>query len=285
MTQNTKRIILFSFIGALASLVLLSASLSNLQFHDGTPLPGGGNSAANTSPFTALTSAYAGSPSLLQEILAFLFLIIALYLPLKFLTLIDLKRVFQWLFAMFLLLALIILLPHVTPGPPSPLPAAGAPATLPPSFKYTVSPLGSPPQELVWIVLSLIVFGGGLLAIRMLKLWPQPEPIKTQISNEAESAVKAIKLGNDLREVIIHCYLQMANAIHEEQKIERGSSMTAREFEDRLGLKGFPLGPVHQLTDLFEKARYASQSMVEDDEKTAVKSLNEIIRFCRGGRD
>ena len=42
MTQHKKQISLLLLAGALVSLILLAASLSNLQLHSGSPFPGGG---------------------------------------------------------------------------------------------------------------------------------------------------------------------------------------------------------------------------------------------------
>jgi len=86
-----------------------------------------------------------------------------------------------------------------------------------------------------------------------------------------------------VRSVIIQCYLQMSRALQEEQEITREESMTAREFEKLLDRKSFPPEPVHQLTRLFELARYASGELGAGDESQAVSCLEQIVAFCRQG--
>lgn len=285
MTQNKKLIGLLFLLGALAALVLLSTSLSNLQLRAGGPIPGGGSSESNAPSFTQLTSSAVDASFLLQGILALFFLIVVIYVSSRLVMLVDIKKIFQWLFILAGLLILIILFSRITPSQPSSIPSDISGITTPPSFDYPISPLGEPPQGLIWAVAIGFAFGMGLLIIRMFKLWPHPKQIKDQLSKEAETAVHAIKIGEDLRSVIIRCYLQMAQTLQEEQGIERSHNMTVREFEDWLGQKEFPPKPVRQLTDLFEKARYDSQPMSKVDETAAVESLNEFVRFCRNGKD
>jgi hypothetical protein len=130
-----------------------------------------------------------------------------------------------------------------------------------------------------------MVFGVGFLALKLWKQGQSPIRFEDQLSQEAESAVQAIKVGEGLRSAILRCYLQMARALQEEQNIERGENMTVHEFEEWLAQKGFPTVPVHQLTYLFEKVRYGQEEIDKEDETTAVESLNEIIKFCRTQRE
>ena len=285
MPQNQKLIGLFFLLGALAALILLSISLSNLQLQTGGPVPGSGSFESNIPSFTQLTSSAVDVSFLLQGLLALLFLILVIYVSARLIVLVDTKKIFQWLLIMTGLLILIILFARITPEKPSLLSGDTSGIATPPSFNYPISPLGKPPQGLVWLVVIGFIFGMGLLTFRVFKFWPHPIQIKEQLSEEAETAVHAIKIGEDLRSVIIRCYLQMVQTLQEEQGIERSHSMTVREFEDWLGQTGFPSKPVRQLTDLFEVARYDSQPMGRDDETAAVDSLNELIRFCRNGKD
>jgi hypothetical protein len=134
-------------------------------------------------------------------------------------------------------------------------------------------------------VLIIFVFGAALLVIRIIKQRHSVSKIESQLSQEAESAITAIRVGENLRNVIARCYLQMNQAVQKERKIERSSNMTVREFEDWLELKGFPAIPIHTLSHLFEKTRYSQESMNKEDEVTALESLNEIIQFCQSRRD
>lgn len=138
---------------------------------------------------------------------------------------------------------------------------------------------------MIWLVIIGFVLGAGFVVIQLLKRKLFPVQVEDQLSREAESAVKAIEAGGDLRNVILRCYLQMTRALQVEQGIERSDNMTVQEFEQSLVSRGFPAMAVHQLTRLFEKVRYGKQPTMEEDEKTAVESLNEIIRFGRSERN
>jgi hypothetical protein len=129
------------------------------------------------------------------------------------------------------------------------------------------------------------MLGAGLPVVKLFKQQLHPPRTDEHLLNEAENAVNALKAGEDLRNVIMRCYLQMARALQEEQGISRSNNMTVREFEDWLQSKGVPYAPVHQLTGLFEKVRYGKQPTSENDERIGVESLNEIIKYCRKEKD
>lgn len=285
MPQNTKRITLLFLVGTLVSLIMLSGSLSNLQLHAGAPFPGAGDFGSETRFFTTPSLGNANSLTLLNGIFALIFLFLIIYVTARFIALVNIKRLIRFLVVMAAMLALIILISHITPTPRTHPPGETSINPISPRFEYPVSPLGQPPGELILLVLIAFIVVVGLLVFKVLGIWFKQTGMTKQILHEAESAVNEIKSGENLRNVIIRCYLQMTHALHEERKIERHYSMTVREFEDWLEEKGYPIVPVHQLTRLFEKARYGTQLTMKEDEKTAVESLNEIIRFCRSERN
>jgi hypothetical protein len=186
---------------------------------------------------------------------------------------------------MIAILVLIILIAQIQITPSNPRPSETSINPISPRFEYPVSPLGQPPSELILLVLIAFIIVVGLLVLKVSGIWLKGPGTTKQILHEAESALNEIKSGENLRNVIFRCYLQMTHAIQEERKIERNYNMTVREFEDWLEEKGFPIVPIHQLTHLFEKARYGTQLTVQEDEKLAVESLGEIIRFCRSERN
>jgi len=71
--------------------------------------------------------------------------------------------------------------------------------------------------------------------------------------------------------------------LQEEYGLERGEAMTAREFERLLQGRGIPYEPVHQLTRLFEAARYGSRTPGPDEEQRAVECLSAIVQYSRKG--
>jgi Domain of unknown function (DUF4129) len=286
MPQNTKHITLLLFLGSLIALILLSASLSNLQPKAGDPFPGASGAGVGVqSIFNSPTSTKTYSLALVKGLFSLIFLILLIYVPIKFIGLITVKRMLQLLFGLFVSLGLVLLISFIRVDGSAYLPGDSLGITPPFSFDVHVTPLGSPPQGLVQFVMIVFVFGAGLLIFKILKLWPHPIRVTDQLLQQAESAVEAIKLGRNLNNVILHCYLQMTDLLKDEQGIERNSNMTVQEFEVWLESKGFPATPVRQLTSLFEKARYGALQTLETDEDTAVDSLNEIIRFCRSKRN
>lgn len=284
MEWHAKRIVLLFLVVSLAALTLMSASLSNLQLQAGTPFPGGSNAGPGSRMFADLTPLHRYSYTLLKGILALIFLLLMVYVPARLIALVTIKRILQLLIGLAILLGMVILISTLIAGRDVYTPGESPGIPAPPSIEYPAPPLGKPPQGLVQLVLIGFVFGAGLLIFMLLKLLRRPIRIQEQIQQEAEIAVKTIKTGGDLRQAIIQCYMQMTGLLKEKQRIERSYSMTVREFEDWLALQGFPAAPVHQLTSLFERARYGTQPLANDDEKAAVESLDEIIRFCRSAR-
>ncbi len=285
MPQNTKCITLLFLVGTLVSLIMLSGSLSNLQLRAGAPFPGAGEFSSDKTFFTNPSSENASSLTFLKGIFSILLLGLMIYVTVRFISLVNIKRLSRPLSIMAVLLVLIILIAQIplTPSPSHPSETSINPIS--PRFEYPVSPLGQPPAGIILLVSIAFIIVVGLLVFKVLGMWFKQTETTKQILHEAESALNEIKSGESLRNVIVRCYLQMTHAIQEERKIERNYNMTVREFEDWLEEKGFPTVPIHQLTHLFEKARYGTQLTMKEDEQLAVESLDEIIRFCRSERN
>jgi hypothetical protein len=284
MTQTTKRISLLFLIGALVSMVLLTASLSSLDLHSGTPFPGAGDANHVVQSSHPLSPARIYFFPLLRGVFALVFLIVVFSIPIRLIAQANLKKILPFILALAVLLVLVYLLPDVTPDRSAHIPDGPAGIAPVPSFEYPVAPLGHPPQILKQFVIISIILGIGLLIFMITKRRLGSNKTEAELLHQAEDAVDALQAGMALRNVIIRCYLQMTHAIQEELGIERNDMMTAREFEGWLEQKGFPNVPVRQLTFLFEKVRYSKQPTSFDDERMATESLNEIIQFCRDGR-
>ena len=280
MTQRTKSITLILLVGALTSFVLLSASLSNLELHAGTPFPERIQS-VNNIPFPVnLTTSGTYSFTLLKGVFSLIFLLLIVYASVRHPVFLNIKRIFQLSLFMIPLLLLIIMISRIKPGQPARYANETIGISTPPSFDLPVSPIGQPPQGLIQLVIIAFVCMVGLLSYKILRIRLHPANIKDRLLKEAETALDAITMGENPRNVVIRCYFQMIRTLEEERGIERSYSMTTREFEDWLESNGFPIAPVHQLTRLFEKVRYGAQLTVKDGEETAVESLKEIIQFC-----
>jgi hypothetical protein len=154
-----------------------------------------------------------------------------------------------------------------------------APEILPPVVEGPpLGPLPSGLIELVWIGLAVgIVLLGIWVGRRSSRhSWPG-DPVEL----EAEQALQALRAGSDLKNVIVRCYLQMSQALQKEQGIELKETATAREFERLLKARGIPHAPVHQLTQLFEVARYGYRQPGPADEQAAFECLNAIVQYSR----
>jgi len=144
-------------------------------------------------------------------------------------------------------------------------------------------PLGPVPQGLIWVAvlcLAATFVGVGLWAI----LRPTGRASTDRLTLQAEWALQALKRGLDLKNVIVRCYWQMGQVLQEEQGIEMETAMTVREFERLLEARGVPQQPVHQLTQLFETARYGHRATSAEDERQAVDALTAIVQYSQAMR-
>jgi hypothetical protein len=154
---------------------------------------------------------------------------------------------------------------------------------LPTPEPSVTSPLGPVPPLLFWLV------GIGLLVICILVgVWiltssRRARPIDL-VGFEAEKAWQALKIGLDLKDVIIKCYRQMSLALEKEQGIERKDFMTTGEFENLLEAAGIPRDPIHQLTRLFEAVRYGKWQPNPLDEQKAIQCLEAIMAYSHDAR-
>ena len=285
MTQKTKFISLGFLFGALAALVFLSGSLSNLQLQPGSSLPIKSSSEEAIIPQSASPGVETKPYSIRWGSVALVFAVFMLYLATRIVISVNRKNFLRLALVGILSLIIIVLISRIPLGEFSAVPGVVYEIYTPPSFEYAVAPLGEPPQIVIWLVIIGCVLGIGIPAFLILRGWLRSPRVETDLLQEAEDAVKALEAGGGLRNVILRCYFQMTDAIKKENGIERDYTMTVREFESWLETMGFPHGPVHQLTYLFEKARYGEEAMNTNDEEIAVESLTSIIEFCHMKRD
>jgi len=279
MSDDAKHKRLLFLLLAASLMILIAAALPQLELKPGIPLPkwegSVGPSPIESQP--AMSISFSTFSKALLEVVGILVLVYSVY---KFLKGVPWKEILgpALLIALLTLVAVIILFAlanlHITPEPP-------APEVLPPILKREGPPLGSPPAILVW----LVWIGLGVMIV-VLGIWASKR--RTQnlragdlVELEAERAMQALKKGLDFKNVIVQCYRQMSAALQKEQGIELEDTMTAREFEHLLEAKGLPRDPVHQLTQLFEAARYSLRQFTPADEQKAFDCLSAIVQFSR----
>jgi hypothetical protein len=264
-------------------MMVLAASLSELQFQPGMPFPGAETSQTSNDPVNESTKPMIEFRPLIQLPLAitFFLLLIVLFIPLV--KKIKLIKILKLSVGLFVVLCLFLFLNQIKS--PSPVSSNGDSQGfgIKPSFSVNIAPIGNPPTEMFWFVMIALIIGA-VFVIMWLLFQALHQPQKDElIANEAGAALKAIESGCDLRNVIIRCYMQMLSIAEEEQGIERLNSMTPREFECILKAKGIPYPPIHQLTTLFEKVRYGSKPTSLSDENVAIECLSAIQLSCRSG--
>lgn len=100
---------------------------------------------------------------------------------------------------------------------------------------------------------------------------------KRSLLDVTEEALHSIKKGSDFSNVILRCYDEMTLVLKDSMGIVRGSTMTPREFRERLVMEGLPDREISNLTGLFEKVRYGKGNLTTQEEKAAESCLKAIV--------
>jgi hypothetical protein len=227
---------------------------------------------------------------ILRGFLALLIVILPIYIVVSLFTSEGRKRLSADLAALAILIILFSLLsqsrkpviiePSSTPFVIQPPPSFnGQPDTGPETFSASTP---------AWLVLLssagvALVISGVLAGIYLLVLRPKKRASTSleRFADRAQEAMNKLQSGGNIRDAIIYCYVRMSQILEEEKGLQRGNAVTPSEFEEILEEKGLPGEPVRNLTRLFEKVRYGDQQLGLPEEKQAMKSLDEIIVFCR----
>src|SRR5512138_310965 len=231
MTDTTKRSTLL-FLGlAVIITILIAASLPQLEFQPGMPLPQLESDrvvipAAEARPFHAI--------SIDKFIIAYVLLLVAasmLYMLYKLLRGAEWKNFITFLWPVLLIglvlggFAWLIMLLKTESAPV-------VQVVIPTSEPPVRAPLGAVPLPLLWLVGSVLLAAGVLIGIWIIGSRASSRTRTLAIVGlEAEKAWQEIKTGLNLKDVIIKCYRQMSLALEKEQGIERKDFMTTREFE------------------------------------------------------
>jgi hypothetical protein len=279
MSDNAKRNRLIFLLLAASVMVLIAVALPQLDLKPGIPLPTW-EGRAQPSPLESQPGVSISLGTFSKALLEIAGILVLVYSIYKFLKGVPWKEILGpalyitllTVVVMFILLALTN--SHITSEPL-------APEILPPELRQEGPPLGSPPAILIW----LVWIGLGVMIV-VLGIWASKRRTQNlragvSVEIEAERAMQALLKGSDFKNVIVQCYRQMSVALQKEQGIKLEDAMTAREFERLLQAKGLPRDPVHQLTQLFEAARYSLRQFTPADEQTAFDCLSAIVQFSR----
>lgn len=263
----------------ITAMILTSTSLSELTFKSGQPLPGVGSNAPQ--PLSE-TSSPKNGPEPLQlanGILCLILLGMIAYVAIRVLLKIEYKTLLKYAAGILLIILIFSQIPETKPA--ASLEISGG--SLPPIYQTDtqITPLGTPPAILSWVLYLAGLAMIALVAFVLLKDQNGTEvKFKAQVAQEVEGAIEAIRKGDEIRNVIIRCYSKMSQTISVEQGIARDDNMSAREFEAILVARGFPKDAIHRLTLLFEQARYNTGKSTPDEERESLDCLGTILSHC-----
>ena len=283
MTGNTKRKTFFLLGVVILITIMIAASLPQLEFQPGMPAPRLENGQVVAAPAEEGQFISISAPKFILVFIVLILTVVTLYSMVQLFRGADWKSISDVLRPILItsgVVGCIIFLSMLLPTADSFTPV-GIPVSTP--ERVVTSPLGAAPPSLLWLV------GIGLFVISVLVLvWifkpsQQASPMDL-VGLEAEKARQALKTGVPLKDVIIHCYIQMSLALKQEQGIERKDFMTTGEFENLLETAGVPHEPIHQLTRLFDAVRYGNWLPNPVDEQKAVQCLEAIMLYSRAAR-
>jgi hypothetical protein len=261
--------------------IILAASLPSMELKPGMPPPDVENNEVKvSSPSGAITETIPINRFLiiLTCLIAAGFFLYSLYRVLKGSNWRDILGVLKTLLVIVILVSVVMFIvlsmPHTTS---TVLVEEQLPTPAPP----VTAPLGPVPPILLWIVGGCLLALGILIAIWLYRSTLGKQDESDLIMQEAEKARQSILLGVGLKDVIIQCYRQMSLVLQENRGISRKDFMTTLEFEETLASAGFPLAPIHDLTQMFNAARYGNWQPSSGDEQKAIQCFESITSFNR----
>jgi hypothetical protein len=285
MTQKSKAIILLTL--TILSILALAGSLSELQLQRGQPF-----TLATQPPSGMLEDSFTPASGdffmiLLRGAMAMALVLLPLLLVAALFSPEGRRRLLKNLVAVALLLLLIknadslSALENVSPTLPGE--SAGEmldPYIAPVQVFDSTAPAWLTPVITFSLAAIMALAAAALLYTRSKPDLPSANALE-QLASQAEKALEALRSGLEVSDTIIACYMGMSQVLKEDAGIWRGESMTPREFEQLLSVKGLPKTPVRRLTRLFEDVRYGDLPTGERDEQLALLSLSEIVDYCR----
>lgn len=284
-------VLLAGGIAAVAALLLLSGSLSQVRLAAGDQL----SSVAQQTDAQALGDGAAFhllDEAAMERFLKIVYVLVPLLLAASIVALIISremrKDVLARLIVPLLLLVYLLLIrdkPYLPLAPTTAVPVesgADVVAEDGPIVEFSATP----PETVVWgtriavgIGVALLI-GGALWLLWRSRRPSAPHPI-AQVAEQARRAIRAIEAGSDVRNAILLCYFEMSRILGEEKGLMRQSTMTPREFEFSLTAAGLPGPAVQRLTRLFESVRYGAKATGAGEEQEAKMALAEIADACR----
>jgi hypothetical protein len=280
MTDNSKRVALALFALTVLATVLIAAALPQLELRPGIPLPSLTDAEGTVVPEHVPTISIS-ILTLLKTIFLIIVGAVVVITGVKLRKMVPWREILAPIIAMTALglvgLYILFSLQNVRIET-----EIQAPEIIPPEINIAGPELGPVSQNLIWLV--WIALAAALILVGVWLFYWSARRIRRvdPVRREAERAIDALKLGSDIKSVIVRCYLQMSQALQKEKGIALEETMTARVFEALLEARGIPPEPIRQLTSLFEEARYGSRPPGPEEERQAFDCLSAIVEYSRG---
>jgi len=269
---------------SLACLLIVAISISQLKLLPGVPF-----SLGNPPPEIAGNggelSGEGNLVAIIRGLAALATVLLVAYIIIHMLTPEGRKRLLADVVALVLLF---LLMNFFASAPRSTLTATQTPVESQPPAALPTVPVAkftaNPPQWVDLIAIVILAIFLTILFINILRIALRPRQTQTvleRIARQAETALDALREGNEPKDIVLRCYYEMSQVVRERQHIQRDLATTPQEFEQTLLQQGLPGNAVRQLTDLFEQVRYGAEIAGEAEKQTAIDSLSAIIEACR----
>ncbi|NLE99530.1 MAG: DUF4129 domain-containing protein [Anaerolineales bacterium] len=291
MKKQTKIQILAALSVAVVVLIVLSASLAQVEFRAGKSFHLGNPEAVVAGESASLQ----GGDTILRVLRGMLALVLALlpiYIIFNLLTREGRGRLIADLVALLVIVLLFSLVPDNLEAPEAETPVLPETAEEAPGGLLTTQPIDEFVAEVPpWLDLVAVAALAALIAgvvvgvvwwISKRKAKPTPAGPLEQLASEAQEALDALRAGRDVRDTVIRSYIRMSEVVQQARGVRRERVMTPYEFELYLAQHGFPHEPIETLTRLFEKSRYGHEAASAEDEQAAIASLRAIVAHCGG---
>lgn len=273
--------------GLLITVVLLASSLSSVQLRAGTFAPTASFGAAGGAPVVQVGDGR-------FDFIIVLFLVIVVCVGLYFLVQDRNERrvLFRRVALMLVLSVVLFVIQQVIRTPEAEEPTEIEPIAAPTTFAPAIEapellppPVAAPTEGMALVISAAILIG--LVAIGWIIWQRRSRPVTITIDapldrlgQEARAAADALEQGEEIKDVVMRCYLRMGEVLDEARGLRRKTTMTPREFEEMLVAAGLPAKPVQRLTRLFELVRYGTDAVGMRQQQEAISSLIAIAEAC-----
>ncbi len=285
--SRRKALLLLCSVIVIASLVLLSASLSQVVFEGARPfsvsfkkLPS--EQSTSTSFEYGINLLWQRAVVIIMAVLFVLSIISVIIYPRSLRRILrDAVTTAVLVWALYYILTRFrpLTLDESTKGGTPPQSVAGAPTT-----SLDFNSVNTPN----WLVF-LFVLGGIVILVLILwgvtRFWRSADIERTELEEIAllvNEAAEQIKAGTGVKNAVLRCYRDMCELLSRRRGVPLEKAMTAREFERQLAAIGVQDEHIGRLSRLFEWVRYGGRDVAASQEREAIECLQVIAKNYGG---